>query len=141
MKPLLFVDTDVVLDLLARREPFYPAAAELFSQAEAGSVTLCVSSLTFSNLFYILRKQLAAGKAHEVLRTFKQLVRVIAVDDAIVDQALQAGFTDFEDAIQHFSAISAGCTVLITRNVRHYRKAAIRVVTAEVYCRACCRGR
>lgn len=134
MKPLLFVDTDIVLDLLARREPFYPAAAQLFSQAEVGSVTLCVSSLTFSNLFYILRKQVSGQQAHRILRTFKQLVSVIAVDDAIFEQALQAGFTDFEDALQYFAALSAGCTALITRNVRHNRKAAIKIITAEMYC-------
>ena len=134
MKPILYVDTDVVLDVLTKRDPFYAAAATLFSKAEKGEITLCVSSLTFSNLFYILRKQLAAGIAHEVLRTFRQLVTVVAVDDAIVEQALEGGFTDFEDALQYFAALSAGCTVLITRNIRHYRKAAIRVVTAEVYC-------
>ena len=134
MKPLLFIDTDVVLDLLARRDPFYAAAATLFTMAETGEVTLFVSSLTFSNLFYILRKQLSARTAQEVLRTFKQLVTVAAVDDAIVEQALGGGFTDFEDALQYFAALSAGCTILITRNVRHYRKASIRVVTAEVYC-------
>lgn len=134
MKPLLFVDTDVVLDLLAQREPFYPAAAQLFSQAESDKITLCVSSLTFSNLFYILRKQLSASRTLEVLRTFKQLVTVVTVDDATVEQALQAEFTDFEDALQYFSALSAECTVLITRNVRHYRKARIKVVTAELYC-------
>jgi len=133
LKPLLFVDTDIVLDLLARREPFYAAAATLFSQAENGSVTLHVSSLTFSNLFYILRKQVPASKAHEILLTFKQLVTVVAVDDTIVEQSLHAGFTDFEDALQYFSALSAGCSVLITRNLRHYRKASIRVVSAEAY--------
>lgn len=134
MKPLLFVDTDVVLDLLAQRELFYPAAAQLFSQAESDKITLCVSSLTFSNLFYILRKQLSASRTLEVLRTFKQLVTVVTVDDATVEQALQAEFTDFEDALQYFSALSAECTVLITRNVRHYRKARIKVVTAGLYC-------
>ncbi len=91
MKPLLYVDTDVVLDVLAKRDPFYTAAATLFSKAETGNVTLCVSSLTFSNLFYILRKQLSARTAHEVLRTFRQLVTVVAVDDTIVEQALEGG--------------------------------------------------
>lgn len=134
MKPLLYVDTDVVLDLLAKRDPFYSAAATLFSMAETDKLTLCVSSLTFSNLFYILRKQLSADAAHQVLCTFRQLVTIVAVDDDIVEKALETGFTDFEDAIQYFAALSAGCTVLITRNVRHYRKAAIRVVTAEAFC-------
>jgi predicted nucleic acid-binding protein len=134
MKQSLFVDTDIVLDLLARREPFYDAAARLFSLAETGSVTLSVSSLTFANLFYILRKQVSAKHAHEVLRNFKQLVTVLPVDDSVIEQALKAEFTDFEDAIQYYSALSAGCSVLLTRNGRHYRKAEIAVLTAEDYC-------
>jgi predicted nucleic acid-binding protein len=134
MKPSVFVDTDIVLDLLARREPFYDAAARLFSRAESGSISLFVSSLSFANLFYILRKQVSARHAQEVLRTFKQLVTVVSVDDAIVEQALGAGFTDFEDALQYFSALSVGCTDLITRNGRHYRKSEIGIHTAETYC-------
>ena len=134
MKPSVFVDTDIVLDLLARREPCYEAAARLFSLAETDRISLSVSSLTFANLFYILRKQVSAKHAHEVLRNFKQLVTVLPVDDTIIEQALKAGFTDFEDAIHCFSAISAGCSALLTRNGRHYRKAAITVLTAEAYC-------
>ena len=135
MKQTVFVDTDIVLDLLARREPFYAAAASLFSLAETGDLGLSVSSLTFANLFYILRKQVSARHAQEVLRDFKQLVTVLPVGDAVVEQALNAGFTDFEDAIQYYSALSAGCTVLLTRNGRHYKKAAISIFTAEAFLR------
>lgn len=134
MKAPVFVDTDIVLDLLARREPFYNAAARLFSLAETGSISLAVSSLTFANLFYIIRKQASAKHAHEVLRNFKQLVTVLSVDDAVIEQALKAGFTDFEDAIQYYTALGAGCSTLLTRNGRHYRKAEIAVFTAEAYC-------
>jgi len=134
MKQSLFVDTDIVLDLLARRDPFYDAAARLFSLAETGSISMAVSSLTFANLFYILRKQVSAKHAHEVLRNFKQLVTVLPVDDATIEQALNADFTDFEDALQYFSALNAGCAALLTRNGRHYRKAAISIFTAEAYC-------
>jgi len=134
MKQSVFVDTDIVLDLLARREPFYDAAARLFSLAESGIISLAVSSLTFANLFYILRKQVSAKHAHEVLRNFKQLVTVLPVDDVIIEQALKAGFTDFEDAIQYFTALGADCSALLTRNGRHYRKAAISIFTAEAYC-------
>ena len=133
MKPSVFVDTDIVLDLLARREPFYDAAARLFSLAETGHIHLSVSSLTFANLFHILRNQVSARHAHEVLRNFKQLVSVLPVDDAIIEQALKAGFTDFEDAIQYYSALTAGCSSFLTRNGRHYRKAAIPIFTAEAY--------
>ena len=133
-KPV-FVDTDIVLDLLARREPFYADAARLFSLAEIGDVSLSVSFLTFAILFYILRKQVSARHAQEVLRDFKQLVTVLPVDDSVVEQALQAGFADFEDAIQYFSAIGGGCNALLTRNGRHYRKAAISIFTAEAFLR------
>ena len=134
MKQSVFVDTDIVLDLLAQREPFYDAAARLFSLAETDAICLSVSSLTFANLFYILRKQVSARHAHEVLRDFKQLVTVLPVDDATIEQALNADFTDFENAIQYFSALSAGCSSLLTRNGRHYRKATISIFTAEAYC-------
>ena len=135
MKPTVFVDTDIVLDLLAKREPFYAAAADLFSLAEAGDLVLSVSSLTFANLFYVLRKQLSARQTQEILRDFKQLVTVLPVNDKVVEQALTAGFTDFEDALQYFSALGAGCTTLLTRNGRHYRKAAISIFTAEAFLR------
>jgi predicted nucleic acid-binding protein len=134
VKPSAFVDTDIVLDLLARREPFYDAAARLFSLAETGIISLSVSSLTFANLYYILRKQVSARHAHDVLVSFKQLVTVLPVDDAVIEQALKAGFTDFEDAIQYVAALNAGCSALLTRNGRHYRKAAISIFTAEAYC-------
>src|SRR6185369_13368295 len=134
MKPPVFVDTDIVLDLLARREPFYNSAARLFSLAETGTITLAVSSLTFANLFYIIRKQVSARHAHEVLRNFKQLVTVLPVDDAIIEQALKAGFTDFEDAVQYYAALGSECSALLTRNGRHYRKAEIAVLTAEAFC-------
>lgn len=134
MKPSLFVDTDIVLDLLARRDPFYDAAAHLFSLAETGEISLYVSSLTFANLFYILRKQISGQQAQEVLRDFRLLVTVLPVNDTTIDQSLNAGFTDFEDALQYFAALAAGCSALITRNGRHYSKAAMGVFTAEAYC-------
>jgi len=127
----VFVDTDVVLDLLARREPFYPAAARLFSLAERGELTACVSALTFANLFYLLRKELGAPKAVEVLRKLRRLVTVLPVDDGVIERALAAGFRDFEDAIQYHSALAGGATCLVTRNGRDYPDPEISVCTAE----------
>ena len=124
-----------VLDLLARREPFYDAAARLFTLAETGTLSLSVSSLSFANLFYILRKQVSGRHAQEVLRDFKQLVTVLPVDDAVVEQALQSDFTDFEDALQYFSALSGGCcNALLTRRSA-LPHAPISIFTAETYLR------
>ena len=134
MTQSIFVDTDIVLDLLARREPFYDAAARLFTLAETGTLSLSVSSLSFANLFYILRKQVSGRHAQEVLRDFKQLVTVLPVDDAVVEQALQSDFTDFEDALQYFSALSGGCNALLTRRSA-LPHAPISIFTAETYLR------
>jgi len=133
VKRTVFVDTDIILDLLTRRDPFYTAAARLFTLVERGEIKACVSSLTFANLFYILRKELSAPKAIEVLKKLRQLVTVLAVDDKIVLLALDGGFTDFEDAIQYQTALSKGIACLVTRNTKDYRKPVITVCTAEEF--------
>ena len=133
MKQAVFVDTDIILDLLARREPFYLPAARLFSLADRKEVTICISSITFANLFYILRKEMPPVKAKEVLKKFKQLVTVLPVDDRVVTQVLDAGFSDFEDALQYYTAMTKGISCLITRNVRDYRHATITICSAEEF--------
>ena len=127
----VFVDTDVVLDLLARREPFYPATARLFSRVERGELTASVSALTYANLFYLLRKQLGSTRAIEVLVKLRLLVRALPVDESIIEKALSAGFRDFEDAIQYHVALAGGVDCLVTRNGRDYPSPSLAVYTAE----------
>ncbi|ACM20118.1 toxin, PIN family [Geotalea daltonii FRC-32] len=133
MKRTVFVDTDIILDILTSREPFYQPAARLFTLVERGEIKACVSSLTFANLFYILRKELSSPKAIEVLKKLRQLVTVLAVDDKIIGLALNTGFNDFEDAIQYQTALSKEIAWLITRNIKDYRKPVLTVCTAEEF--------
>src|ERR1039458_345469 len=100
----IFLDTDVALDHLADRQPFAEYAHRLFALAERGELTLCVSALSFSNHYYILRKLEGHGQALALLRKLKQLVRVSAVTEAEIQSALAKPFKDFEDAIQYFTA-------------------------------------
>jgi predicted nucleic acid-binding protein len=60
-------------------------------------------------------------------------VRVLAVDDKIIDLALSSKFADFEDAIQYFTAIENGISNLLTRNIKDYAQSRIAVLTAETY--------
>ncbi|GAA4312574.1 PIN domain-containing protein [Nibribacter koreensis] len=129
----IFIDTDVCLDLLAQRDPHYTYAASLFTMADKGEITLYVSSLSFSNLNYLLSRQYSIAEARRILSKFKVLVKVLAVDDKIIELALHSKFTDFEDAIQYFTAIETGITVLLTRNLKDYKKAEITVQTPELY--------
>ena len=129
----LFIDTDVALDLLSRREPHYKAAAFLFSLADRKKIKLSISSLSFGNLHYLLTRQYNAAESRRLLIKFKVLVRVLAVDDKIIDLALSSAFADFEDAIQYHTAIENGIRLLLTRNIKDYRKAQIAIMTPESY--------
>jgi predicted nucleic acid-binding protein len=132
----LFIDTDIILDLLTAREPFYEYAATLFSLADNGKVSLHVSSLSFSNLNYMLSKQYSAAQARKLLSKFKTIVKVLAVDEKITELALSSDFKDFEDALQYYTAIANNIKMLITRNLKDYKHADIPVMTAEQYLRS-----
>ena len=129
----IFVDTDVVFDLLAKREPFYTYAAQLFTNADKQEVTICVSSLCFGNLNYILSKHKSAVEARKILSRFKVLVTILPVDDKIIELALNSDFNDFEDAIQYYCAIENGINILITRNLKDFKPVRIPVLTAEEF--------
>jgi predicted nucleic acid-binding protein len=131
MKTRVFVDTDIIYDLLAKREPFYQAAARLFTLADEGKIQIFISSLSFANLHYLLSKETTAFKAKQLLRKFKLLVRIVPLNEKIIDLALNSEFNDFEDAIQHYSALENEIEILLTRNLRDYKKSQITVLTAQ----------
>ena len=129
----VFVDTDILFDLLSNREPFYEPAAYLFSNADRNKLKICVSSLSFSNLNYILSKQYTPDQARKKLLKFKTLVTVLAVSEKIVELALSSNFKDFEDGLQYFTAIENNIKILLTRNLKDYKTADITVMTAEQF--------
>jgi len=136
MKQLL-IDTNIIIDLLARREPFYEDAAKLFSLADKNMVRLSVSSLSFANTNYLLQKTYSSVVAREILRKFKILTIVLSLDDKIVDLSLNdSGFSDFEDAIQYYSAIENNQDIIITRNLRDFKSSKIPVLTAGEFLRS-----
>jgi predicted nucleic acid-binding protein len=129
----VFIDTDIALDLLGQRAPHYAAAGKLFTLADRGKVAIYISSLSFSNLNYLLTRQYNATESRRILTSFKVLVKVLAVDDKIIELALSSKFPDFEDAIQYFTSIESDISVLLTRNTKDYKLAKIAVLSAEDY--------
>ena len=129
----VFIDTDISLDLLAQREPFYTHAAILFSKADRKELALHVSSLTFANLNYLLSKQYSPSQSRKILSKFKILVNTLSVDDKIIELALSSDFKDFEDAIQYYTCLENNLTTLLTRNAKDFRKAQIAIMTAEEF--------
>ena len=126
----LFLDTNIVLDLLAHRMPFYTEAAKLFSLADKGKIKLSISALCLADANYILSKQNSEPEVRKILRKFKVLVTVLPPDDKITDLALNSDFRDFEDAIQYFTAIENSQDLIITRNQPDFKESKIPVLTA-----------
>jgi len=129
----VFVDSDIILDLLAQREPFYIYAAKLFTLVDQRKIKVYTSPLVFANLHYILKKQKSNSVALQSLRKLKTLVKILPINSRIIEQALNSEFSDFEDAIQYFTAINNRIKVIITRNKIDYKKSKITVSTAEEF--------
>jgi len=131
MKRKVFVDTDIIYDLLGKRDPFYQASAQLFTLADEGKIQIYISALSLANLHYLISRQRTEEEAREILRKLKVLVHVAPLNDKIIDLALNSEFSDFEDAIQYYSALQNEIEVLLTRNLKDYKKAQITVLTAQ----------
>ena len=132
MKHIL-LDTNIVLDLLARRMPFYDEAAELFSLADRKTIILSLSSLSLANTHFVISKYRPEQEARQIIRNFKVLVQELSMDDKILDLALNSDFKDFEDAIQYFTAIENGQQLIVSRNLSGFRNSKIPVMTAREF--------
>lgn len=134
--PAVFLDTDVIIDVLAERHPFYGAAATVMTLVEEQEVAGYTSSLVFANLYYILRRLRDRETALTSLKKLHAIVRVLPVDDQCIARALDAAFSDFEDAIQYHTALQHQMEYLLTRNTRDYQnveQGRLTVCTAEEY--------
>jgi len=131
----IFIDTDIILDLLAERQPFYKNAAAIFTLIDRGKVQGFTSPVVFANLHYILSKQLSKKYAISSLKKLRILIKIIPVDEKIIDLSLESDFKDYEDAIQYNAAISAGISTLITRNIKDYKNPTITVCSPDEYLR------
>ena len=129
----VLVDTNIVIDLLTKRKGFYKPASQLFTLSDNKKIILSISSLTFANTYYLLSKELNPVKAKEVLRKFKLLVKVLPMNDKIIDLSLNSDFKDFEDASQYYTALENKLEIIITRNLKDFKLSKIPVMTANDY--------
>jgi len=126
----IFVDADIILDLLLAREPFFEPANRLFQLLEEQRVEGWTSPVIFANLFYVLRRSMPAPEAIENLRKLRLLLGVVNIDEQTVDRALASSFSDFEDALQNFAAVGYGLQTLVTRNKQDYKSSELRILNA-----------
>lgn len=129
----LFLDTNVILDLLGERYPFYEPMAKIATLADKNLVTLVVSPISFATLNYFLSKFESPKIAREKLRKFNVICQISLVDEHVVEKGLNSSFKDFEDALQYFSALESECDFIITRNEKDFKTSAIPVMTADEF--------
>jgi predicted nucleic acid-binding protein len=130
----VFIDTDVIVDFLTDRKPFSLESAKIFSLIDQKKIKGCVSSLSFSNLYYVLRKFGTHKKVINSLRELSELVDILKVDSEIIKSALTSDFKDFEDSIQYFAAQEQKkVDCIITRNIKDYKDSSLPVMTPETF--------
>ncbi|MEH2064554.1 MAG: PIN domain-containing protein [Nostoc sp.] len=112
----MLFDSDVLLDILAQREPFVAASARALNTVMQNQVEGYVSGHAVTNIFYILRRQVGNEVARELLAKLLQHLQVASVTDEVIRQALNSSIKDFEDAVTSAAALTAGLEIIVTRN-------------------------
>jgi predicted nucleic acid-binding protein len=129
----IFLDTNVILDLLGERVPFFDSIAKVATLADQKKLTIIVSPLSFTTIDYVLNKYESSEAVLNKLRKFKIICEVCEVNEETIDKALNSSFKDFEDAVQYFTALQSNCSVILTRNGRDFKHSTIPIMTAEEY--------
>jgi len=128
----LFIDTTILLDLLIDRKPFSEAAAELFEKGGGDSVKLYASSLSVSNIYYFVRQSKSHAKTIELLKDLFEFIELLPVDDSIIQQAMNSGFKDFDNAVLNFCALSnRDIEAIITTNEKDFKISDLPVFNPE----------
>ena len=120
MKPKVFFDTNIMLDLIQER-PGYQYAARLLQRQEDGEITVCISILSMANIAYVLRRTIPQNLLVPTMKQISSIVEVIPMDDTQLQKALLMDGPDFEDIMQAACAASNGCQVILTHNPRDFK--------------------
>lgn len=132
----VLIDTDVILDFFFDRKPYSEFATEILNLCEGNEIKGFTTPVIICNVYYLLRK---SAKHEIIIEKIKQLLNIINItkmDKEVVLGALNSNFKDFEDALQNFSSIENGeIKIILTRNIKDYKKSDLAVLTPETYCK------
>ncbi len=130
----VLIDTDVLLDFFLDRSHFSDDAAKLLELCKKGSILGFVTPLIIGNMYYLLRRNSGHEKVIEHLKLLLTFIDVIEIGKDSIIMALNSEFTDFEDAMQNYSAeFSKKINVIVTRNSKDYRKSNLSIMSPEIF--------
>ena len=130
MKRILF-DTNVVLDVLLDRQPYVEASATAWAAVETGVAEGMLAAHAVTTIHYLVRKERGNAKARRIVSAILRVFGVAAVDAAVLQEALELPWPDFEDAVTAAAARTAGCEFIVTRDPKGFRGSPVRSLTPE----------
>lgn len=133
MKKRVLFDTNVILDFLLERQPFFAEATTALNAISQGKAVGLVAGHAVTTLFYILSRKVGSEKAKEIISDLLKTLQVAPVTDTIIRQAMASKFKDFEDAVAHFAALAERVSVIVTRNTKDFSKGDIPAVLPEIF--------
>jgi predicted nucleic acid-binding protein len=125
----IFLDTNIIIDLLAERQPFYKYAVEIFKKAHTGDVKLFTSSHSIATSHYLLKKHVEEKELRTILLDVLEFVSIISVDEEVMKNSLRSNYKDFEDAVQILCANSIeNMDFIVTRNIKDFKNSPVLVL-------------
>ena len=125
----LLIDANILLDVLQKREPHFESSSIVWKLCETNQAVGYVSTLTFANIVYIMRKELTPDQIEEVLHTLSLIFRFVECCENDIKNAAEKHWDDFEDAIQSSIAERICVNCIITRNVRDFKGSNVMALT------------
>ena len=122
-------DTNIILDVLLDREPFSEHSSYLMSKVESSEINGYLCATTITTIHYLLSKYLDKEKSLKSIHSIMALFEIATVNRPVLENALTAKFTDFEDAVLHEAARHAGIEYIITRNIKDFKKSTLPIFT------------
>ena len=127
----ILFDTNIILDLLLDRRPFANHAQALFEKVESGKIEGYIGATTVTTLDYLLSKSLSVKDAKKIIKKLLKLFEVAPINRLILEDALDSGFSDFEDAVLHFAAVHCGIQAIVTRDATGFAKAQLAIYSPQ----------
>ena len=127
------IDTNIILDILLKRQPYYEKAAVIFGLAKRSFFNAFVSASAITDIFYISKKDLGKNNANKALKNILQVFHPADVTGENIFQALEIEWDDFEDSVQYIVGESLSVDFIITRNTQDFASGSISAVTPEQF--------
>lgn len=129
----IFIDSDILIDFLIDRQPFSESSTKIISLCSENKIKGFVTPIIIANIFYILRKSLNKNDLKIKLINLLKFIDIVESNKATVLNALYSDFNDFEDALQNYAVENTEIKIIITRNIKDYKKSKLSVYTPDSF--------